>query len=67
MVRKLLLLLALVSWGGAAQAQWREARSRNFRVYSEASEAELTAFTEKLEKFDFVLRRIHKVEAPPSP
>jgi tetratricopeptide (TPR) repeat protein len=67
MVRKLLLLLALVSWGGAAQAQWREAESRNFRVYSEASEAELRAFTEKLEKFDFVLRRIHKVEAPPSP
>jgi tetratricopeptide (TPR) repeat protein len=67
MIRKLLMLLALVGWSNAAHAEWREAESRNFLVYSEASEAELRAFAEKLEKFDFVLRRIHKVQAPPSP
>lgn len=67
MIRKLLVLLALISGSGAAHAEWREAASRNFLVYSEGTEAELRAFAEKLEKFDFVLRRIHKVQAPPSP
>jgi hypothetical protein len=68
MIRKLLLLVTLLIGGaGPAAAEWREASSRNFLVYSEAGEAELRAFAEKLEKFDFVLRRIHKVQAPPSP
>jgi hypothetical protein len=66
MIRKLLLLLALTI-ALPAQAQWREASTRNFIVYSEGGEAELRAFAEKLERFDFVLRRIHRVSAPPSP
>jgi len=68
MIRKLLMLVAMLIGGaGAAHAEWREAASRNFLVYSDAKEADLRAFAEKLEKFDFVLRRIHKVQAPPSP
>jgi len=67
MIRKLLTLLAVIAWSGVAHAEWREAQSRNFLVYSEATEAELKAFAEKLEKFDFVLRKIHNVQAPPSP
>jgi hypothetical protein len=66
-IRKILILVLLIAGGGTAQAQWREASSRNFLVYSEGKEEELRAFAEKLEKFDFVLRRIHKVQAPPSP
>lgn len=68
MIRKLLVLLFLIAGGaGPAHAEWREASSPNFLVYGEASEAELRAFAEKLEKFDFVLRRFHRVQAPPSP
>ena len=67
MIRKLLVLILLLAATGTAHAQWREAATRNFLVYSEGKEADLRAFAEKLEKFDFVLRRIHKVEAPPSP
>jgi tetratricopeptide (TPR) repeat protein len=51
----------------AALAQWKEATSKNFIVYSEGSEAELREFATKLEKFDYVLRAYHKVTAPPSP
>lgn len=68
MIRRLLVLLALVLGGtGTAQAQWKEASTRNFVVYSDGDEASLRAFAEKLERFDFVLRRYHRVEAPPSP
>lgn len=67
MIRKVLILLALIAGSSAAHAQWKEASSRNFLVYSEGSEADLREFAEKIEKFDFVLRRIHRVEAPPSP
>lgn len=65
-IRLLAVLLAL-STAGAARAEWREASSRNFLVYSEGSEADLRDFAEKLEKFDFILRRVHNVTAPPSP
>ena len=67
MIRRLLSLLALVAFSGAAQAEWKEASTRNFLVYSEGSEADLRSFAEKLEKFDFVLRRFHRLDAPPSP
>lgn len=67
MIRKLLAFLALTLFAGAAHAEWKVASSRNFLVYSEGGDAELRAFAEKLERFDFVLRRIHRVEAAPSP
>lgn len=67
MIRNLLALLAAVFLSGAAHAEWKVASSRNFLVYSEGDEAELRAFADKIERFDFVLRRIHRVEAPPSP
>lgn len=66
MIRKLLLLLALLA-PASAHAQWREAVSGNFVVYSEGSERELREFTERLEKFDYVLRVYHGVTEPPSP
>lgn len=67
MLIRLLLVLGALFGASTAQAEWREASTRNFIVYSEGSEADLRAFAEKLEKFDFVLRRIHRVQAPPSP
>lgn len=61
------LLAAALLLGAPAHAQWREATSTNFVVYSEGSEAELREFVTKLEKFNFVLRTFHGVTAQPSP
>jgi tetratricopeptide (TPR) repeat protein len=49
-----------------AEAQWREARTRHFLVYSEGGQDQLRDFAEKLEKFDFVLRAVHGLDAPPA-
>ncbi len=62
-----LLLLAALALAAPAHAQWREATSANFIIYSEGSEAEIRSFATKLEKFNFVLRAYHGVTSPPSP
>lgn len=64
---KLAWLALLVLMPAAARAEWKEATSANFVVYSESNEPRLREFTEKLEKFNFVLRAYHGVTAPPSP
>jgi hypothetical protein len=51
----------------AAQAEWHEARSNNFLVYSEGSEQQLRDFTAKLEKFHFILRAMHNITRSPPP
>jgi hypothetical protein len=51
----------------AARAEWKEATTTNFIVYSEGNEASLREFATKLEKFNHVLRSYHGVTAPPSP
>jgi tetratricopeptide (TPR) repeat protein len=51
----------------AANAEWKEATTTNFVVYSEGGEAQLREFATKLEKFNYVLRAYHGVKAPPSP
>jgi tetratricopeptide (TPR) repeat protein len=60
MIRIVLIALAVLL-PSAARAEWHEATSTNFVVYSEGSQAEARAFAEKLEKFNFVLRRYHNV------
>ena len=67
MLIRLLTALTALFGATAAQAEWREATTRNFIVYSDGDEATLRAFAEKLEKFDYVLRAYHRVQAPPSP
>ena len=64
---KLAWLALLLCAPTAAAAEWREATTTNFVVYSEGPEARLREFATKLEKFDFVLRAYHGVKAPPSP
>lgn len=63
MIRKLLIALGLV-FSTAAQAEWREATSANFVVYTEGSEQAARDFAAKLEKFNYVLRRYHNVREP---
>lgn len=63
MIRNLLIAFGLF-YSTAAQAEWREATSANFVVYTEGSEAEARDFAAKLEKFNYVLRRYHNVREP---
>lgn len=66
MIRNLLIVLGLL-FSTAAQAEWFEATSRNFIVYSEGSERDARDFAAKLERFNYVLRAYHHVTAPPAP
>lgn len=60
MIRKLLTLLALLV-PAIAHAEWHEASSDHFVVYSDDSPERITRFTEKLERFDRTLRYLTKV------
>lgn len=50
-----------------APAAWREATSDNFIVYSDGSEAELVSFTQRVEKFDQLLRMMTGLKQPATP
>jgi hypothetical protein len=50
-----------------ARAAWKEATSDNFIVYSDGREAELVSFTQRVEKFDQVLRIMSGLKQPPTP
>ncbi len=50
-----------------AQAAWKEATSENFIVYSDGGEPELVSFTQRVEKFDQVLRIMTGLKQPPTP
>jgi tetratricopeptide (TPR) repeat protein len=63
MIRKLLVLLCLIL-PAAARAEWREATSTNFAVYTEGSEQLAREFAAKLERYNYVLRRFHNVREP---
>jgi Flp pilus assembly protein TadD len=65
MIRKLLIILALLA-PTVAHAEWYEARSRNFEVYSAGSAEQARDFAAKLERFNYVLRTYHNVTAPAS-
>jgi tetratricopeptide (TPR) repeat protein len=66
MIRKLLIAAGLF-FSTAAHAEWREATSANFIVYSDGSEQQARDFAAKLERFHFVLRTFHRVTANQSP
>ncbi|RYD50791.1 MAG: hypothetical protein EOP60_11180 [Sphingomonadales bacterium] len=57
MFRKAILALCLVI-PAIAHADWYEASSKHFVVYSDDSPEKVTAFTERLERFDQSLRMI---------
>ncbi|QHD65810.1 hypothetical protein GS397_01145 [Sphingobium yanoikuyae] len=47
-----------------AQAAWWQAQTRHFTVYSEGKDETLRGFAERLEKFDYLLRRLTGVTSP---
>ncbi|HMG47634.1 MAG TPA: hypothetical protein VK614_09270 [Allosphingosinicella sp.] len=67
MIRKLLAAASLLFLATAARAEWYEATSNNFIVYSQGSEQEARDFAAKLERFRFVLSTIRRIpEGRPS-
>jgi hypothetical protein len=62
-VRFLIALAALLAAWTPAWAEWREATTRHFIVYSEGSEAKLRKAAENLEKYDFMLRAVTSTAA----
>ncbi|HTU09671.1 MAG TPA: hypothetical protein VMG08_02135 [Allosphingosinicella sp.] len=70
MIRKLLTGVAVLAASlsaTAARAEWHQATSSNFIVYSEGSEEDARAFAAKLERFHYVLRTFHRINAPTVP
>jgi tetratricopeptide (TPR) repeat protein len=61
-IRKLLLALLLLV-PASARAEWHEAVSTNFIVYSQGSQQDASDFAAKLERFHFVLKTIRPVPA----
>ena len=54
--------LALFAFAAPAHATWREARSKHFIVYADMSEGKLRRETERLERFDALLRKLFNVQ-----
>jgi Flp pilus assembly protein TadD len=67
MIGKLLLAGGLLFAATAAQAEWHEATSHNFIVYSEGPEQAASDFAAKLERFHYVLRTFHHISRDQSP
>lgn len=58
MLRKLISAAALFVTPSLAHADWHAATSKHFVVYSDDTEEQLRAFTERLERFDQALRAL---------
>lgn len=61
MIVRILAFVALVLAPTGAWADWREARSQHFIVFGDVGEKQLRDLTEKLERFDAVLRMVMTV------
>jgi tetratricopeptide (TPR) repeat protein len=60
-MRRFLPLLAMLC-AAPAQAEWWEARTDHFIVFSEGAQKDVRAFAEKLERYDQSLRSLQKVK-----
>ena len=65
MLRTLLVLLALLT-AAPANAEWWEAKTDHFIVYSQSSSGEAREFAEKLERFDMSLRSLQNKQFSPA-
>jgi tetratricopeptide (TPR) repeat protein len=60
-----LALLSAAILAAPAQAEWREATSDHFIIYSEQSEKSLREFAERLERFDAAMRSLRNLPKVP--
>lgn len=66
-MRWLVLLLTCILFSSPAKAEWREAKTRHFLIYSSGAEKSLRDFAIKVERFDTVLRERFGVSDEDSP
>jgi hypothetical protein len=66
-MRLLICAILLIGLHAPVEAAWREASSANFIVYSDGKETDLVSFTQRVEKFDQVLRIMCGLHEPPAP
>jgi len=64
-VRRFLLSLAMLSVAVPAQAEWWEARTDHFIIYSKSSANDAKAFAERLERYDQSLRSLQRIKPDP--
>lgn len=65
MLGRLILLIAAVLFGSAAQAEWQQAKTKHFIIYADADTDELREYATKLETFDQAVRIARKMPDPP--
>jgi len=58
--------LALFAFASPARAEWWEAKTDHFIVYSESSQADAKTFAEKMEQLDMSLRSLQNVKFGPT-
>lgn len=63
---QLLTAIALLALAAPAQAEWWEAETGHFIVYSESSQADAKKFAEKMEQLDMSLRSLQNVKFAPT-
>lgn len=63
---RVLLLTVAIALPTAAHAEWWEAKTDHFIVYSESSEREARDFAQKLERFDMSLRSLQNIAFRPA-
>ncbi len=51
-------------WQGSAHAAWSQAKTQHFTIYGEVSDDKLRRFSERLEKFDLLLRKVTGITDP---
>jgi tetratricopeptide (TPR) repeat protein len=64
-MRRFLLALLLLLVAVPAQADWQEARTKHFIIYSQQKPDELRTFAERLERFDTAVRAVRGMDDPP--
>ena len=65
-MRRLLLFVACLFVAVPANAEWFEARTGHFIVYSESSAQDTKEFAQKLERFDMALRTLQNMPQRPA-
>ncbi len=64
-MRGLILLLSLIVFAAPAHAEWWEARTAHFIIYSQDSKRDTRAFATELERYDNALRSLQSTKFEP--
>lgn len=64
-LRLVCFLVAAFALAGPAAAEWHEAKSKHFVIYSDGSLDQLREFATKVETFDRAVRIVRKMQDPP--